>query len=324
MDLHEPAPAPPDPPTLRPITGPDELDLFRRLPYLLDDELAGDLAEGRRRPEWMWVALAGGRLLARAAWWSRPGDASPVTLDVLDVDDTLPAADRVDIGVRLLRTAMSAVLPVGAVPPEYGRYVPPGWREDPGTRAAVEDRMAVAGRTGARLFVERLRMEWRPGAPVPAPGGRLAFRPPHDDAEVLALMTAALDGTLDAHSRDDLRRMSAEAAARLHFDDELARYASPRDWWRVAVLPGGGEPVGFVLPAHNGYNATIAYLAVLPAHRGKGYADDVLAEGTRVLAGQDVPRIRAATDVGNAPMAAAFDRAGYTAFGGQITMVWDA
>lgn len=63
--------------TMRPINGREELDLFSRLPYLLNEELADDLAGGRRRPEWMWVALRGDRLLARAAWWSRPGGDTP-------------------------------------------------------------------------------------------------------------------------------------------------------------------------------------------------------------------------------------------------------
>ena len=163
--------------TLRPVTGPDELDLFNSLPYVLNDEVGSDLATGRRRPEWLWLALRGDRVVARAGWWSRPGDQHP----------------------RLM--------------------------------------------------------------------------------------------------------------------------ASPREWWRIATLPDG-EPVGFVIPAHNGYNPVIAYLAVVPAHRGRGYIHDVLAAGTGLLAAQDVPRIRAATDVGNAPMAAAFARAGYVTFERQIDMTW--
>ncbi|NJP43114.1 GNAT family N-acetyltransferase [Streptomyces sp. PRB2-1] len=312
--------------TFRPLAGAAELDLFRRLPYLLDDELADDLAQGHRRPEWMWVALDGERLLARAAWWGRLGAGVPSHLDILDVDDALPPDVRVDVGADLLRTAMAATLTPGTALPEYGRYVPPGWREEPAVRAGVEVRMAVAERTGAQFFVERLRMEWRPGTPIPAPAGapaaRLAFRPPRDEAEIVALMTDALTGTLDAHSRADLTRMPPEAVARTHFEDELARYTSPRAWWRVAVLPATGEPVGFVLPAHNGYNPIIAYLAVLPAHRGRGRIDEILAEGTRVLAAADAPRIRAATDLGNTPMAAAFHRAGYANFGREIVMTW--
>ena len=51
--------------TIRSITGPEEVELFCRLSYVLDGELAEDLAAGRRRPEWMWVALHGDRLTAR-------------------------------------------------------------------------------------------------------------------------------------------------------------------------------------------------------------------------------------------------------------------
>ncbi|MFE7211161.1 GNAT family N-acetyltransferase [Streptomyces sp. NPDC001698] len=306
---------------MRPIIGREELDLFRRLPYSLNEELADDLAAGRRRPEWMWVAMHGDRLLARAAWWSRPGGDAPLILDVLDLDDGIPGPDRVDTGVRLLRTAMAATLPNGARPPEYSRFIPPDWRENTVTRQVVEERMTVLERTGARLFVERLRLEWRPESPVPEPGGRLAFRPVHDAGELVALMTSVLDGTLDAHGRDDLTRMSTHEAAVKHYEGELARYTSPRDWWRVATLPHG-EPVGFVIPAHNGYNPIIAYIAVLPAHRGKGYIDDILAEGTRVLAEQDVPRIRASTDLGNTPMAQAFHRGGYVNFEREINMTW--
>jgi len=50
--------------------------------------------------------------------------------------------------------------------------------------------------------------------------------------------------------------------------------------------------------------------------------DQLLAEGTRILAGQNVPRIRASTDLDNRPMAAAFIRAGWDNFERAITMTW--
>ncbi|MEV1178625.1 GNAT family N-acetyltransferase [Nonomuraea sp. NPDC049784] len=308
--------------TIRPITGREELDLFSRLPYVLNEELADDLAAGRRRPQWMWVALCGDHLLARVAWWGRAGDDAPFLLDIFDIDDSSADRDRVDIGVRLLQTAMAEVVPAGTRPPESSRIVPPDWREAGATERVVEDRMVALERNGARLLVERLRLEWRPGTPIPEPSGRLAFRPVRDTEEILALMTLALDGTLDAHSRDDLTRMSPREAAVRHYEDELAHYRSPRDWWRIATLPDG-EPVGFVTPARNDYNPIIGYLAVLPTHRGNGYIDDILAEGTRILIAQDVPRIRAATDLGNTPMANAFRRAGYVNFERTINMTWN-
>lgn len=308
--------------TMRPITGLDELALFSRLSYTLNNELADDLAAGRRRPEWMWVALRGDHLLARAAWWGRTGDDTPLTLDILDIDDSAADPDRLNIGVRLLHTAMAATVPAGTRRPEYSRFVPSDWRESAATRRVVNDRMAVLEQAGARLFVERLRLEWRPGAPVPGPNGGLAFRPARDTDELLALMTLVLDGTLDAHSRHDLTRMPAREVALSHYEDELAHYTSPRDWWRIAVLPGG-EPVGFVIPARNDYNPIIAYLGVLPAHRGNGYIDGILAEGTRILAEHNARRIRADTDLGNTPMANAFNRAGYVDFERTINMTWN-
>jgi RimJ/RimL family protein N-acetyltransferase len=236
-------------------------------------------------------------------------------MDIFDIDGDI------DDGVRLLETALPAVIPMGATPPDYGRFLPADWRDREDSRRAVADRMGVLERIGAKLFVERLRLEWRPGTPVPEPSGRLVLRPVRDAGELIDLMTLVLDGTLDAHSRDDLTRMTPSQAAQEQYHNELERYASPHEWWRIATLPDG-EPVGFVIPAHNGYNPIIAYLGVVPAHRGHGYIHDVLAAGTSLLAAQNVSRIRAATDVGNAPMAAAFARAGYITFERQIDMTW--
>jgi RimJ/RimL family protein N-acetyltransferase len=50
---------------------------------------------------------------------------------------------------------------------------------------------------------------------------------------------------------------------------------------------------------------------VLPALRGRGYIDDLVAETTRFHAARGEPRISATTDTTNQPMAAAFRRAGY-------------
>ena len=52
--------------TIRPITGPGELDLFNRFPHQFNEELAADLADGHRQPGWLWMALRDGRLVARA------------------------------------------------------------------------------------------------------------------------------------------------------------------------------------------------------------------------------------------------------------------
>lgn len=310
---------------IRPLAGPEELDLFLRLTYSLDHELEDDLATGRRLPGWMWVALDGDRLLGRIGWWTNKAGGEPLALDFFDLAPELSEDERTDIGLRLLQTATAAVVPAGARRPEFGRFMPADWREVPETRSLLESLFDVLERSGARPLVERLRLEWRPGTPVPEPKGRLAFRPVRDREDLVTLMTPVMEGTLDAHGQADLASgLSAREAAELHYDDELAHYTSPREWWQVAELPETGEPVGFVIPARNNYHHTIAYIGVLPTHRGQGYIDDILAEGTRILAATDVPRIRAATDLGNVPMAASFGRTGYIAFERAINYVWDA
>ncbi|MFJ6013790.1 GNAT family N-acetyltransferase [Streptomyces sp. NPDC092952] len=309
--------------TIRPLTDPQELALFQQLSYVFDHEFDDDLTSGRRRPEWMWVALRGERLVARLAWWTNNGE-TPLLLDVFDLDDTVPEPERGEAGLRLLETATAAVVPAGAPRPEYGRFVPADWREDPAAREIVEARIRVMERSGARMLVERLRLEWRAGTPVPEDGGRLRFRPVADREDLLALMTPVMEGTLDAHGQADLASgLTAREAAEKHYDEELAHYRTPRAWWRIAELPDG-RPVGFVIPARNNYNPIIAYIGVLPDQRGHGYIDDLLAEGTRVLAAQDdVVRIRASTDLGNVPMARSFARLGYVNFERSFDMVWD-
>ncbi|MET8442964.1 GNAT family N-acetyltransferase [Streptomyces sp. NPDC004981] len=310
--------------TIRPLTGADELGLFRRLSYVLDHELADDLATGRRRPKWMWVALRGDRVLGRLSWWTGQEGGSPQFLDFFDLDDTLPEPERGAIGLELVEKATAAVVPAGSPRPGYGRFIPPDWREDPAAREIVEARIRVMEASGARMLVERLRLEWRAGTPVPPDSGRLVFRQVSGREDLVALMAPVMEGTLDAHGQADLASgLSAREAAEKQYDEEFAGLRTPREWWRVAELPSG-EPVGFVVPARNNYHPMISYIGVLPAHRGHGYIDDILAEGTRVLAAQDgVERIRAATDLGNVPMAKSFARLGYVNFERAFDMVWD-
>ena len=304
--------------TIRPLTGPEELELFNRFPYALNDRFATDMEAGRRRASWMWVASHGDRLVARLSWWARPQDDQPFLLDVLDVVDT---PNRVEVAEHLVRTAAAATLTEGAVWPEYLRFLPAEWNEDPDQRSMVHDLRKALERTGGALLTERWSFEWRAGGPVTEPGDRLRFREIEGTEDILALMSRALEGTLDAHDRVDLRDKSTVEVAAANFEDEFANYTTPRSWWRVATLPDG-EPVGFVIPARNASGPIISYVAVLPEHRGNGYIDDLLAEGGRVLREAGVDRIRADTDLGNRPMAQAFHRAGYDTTGAVITMVW--
>jgi RimJ/RimL family protein N-acetyltransferase len=278
-----------------------EFALFDRLPdpglvgfAAFDEPFAIKSRQDAYRPEWVWVALRGPEVVARAAWWGGPDDVEPRTLDWFDFTEF-------DAAVRLLNTA-----PFHA---KYELRLPPGWREDPATHAAATIRIDAARAAGMTPLVERYRYRWTPSCGIPKRPGRLEFRPEPDDAAFLELIRQVNRGSLDAHVRATVADAGFDAAARQELDD-LRWLPSPRSWWLTAY-DHADRLVGFVVPAHHHADPLIAYVGVVPEHRGKGYAHDLLVEATHRLVEHGVDRIVAGTDVTNTPMAAAFTRAGY-------------
>src|SRR5262249_29582802 len=143
---------------------PGEEHLFRSVPCssLVGRSLLGQsyTAGDGYRPEWTWVAIDAGTVVARAAWWGGPGDTEPLALDCFDFTDP-------DAAVRLLRQA-----PYRA---EYSLILPPGWRDDPAIAHAAQAQLDVATAAGLAYLVERLRFDWTPEHGLPARPGRLHF-----------------------------------------------------------------------------------------------------------------------------------------------------
>ncbi len=252
------------------------------------------LASGQYRPEWTWVALRGGTVVARAAWWAGPNDDAPEALDWFDFTD--PVA-----GTALLTSAPMRV--------EYCLRLPPDWRDRPAVRAAAEAQAGVLAAAGMRLLVERYQYRWTPDRGIPPRPGRLVYRIEPDDDAILDVLRRMNHGTLDAHARRVIAAGGVDAAAR----EDLAVlrwFPSPREWWRTAYTPDG-DLVGLTVPARNYSDPVVGIVGVVPEQRGHGYGYDLLVECTHLLVEQGADRVVAATDVGNTPMAAAFVRAGY-------------
>ncbi|MEV6654466.1 GNAT family N-acetyltransferase [Streptomyces sp. NPDC051219] len=256
------------------------------------------LAEGGEyRPDWTWVALRDGRVVARAAWWAGPDDAEPVMLNWFDF-----AEGEDEAGVELLRTS-----PLYA---EYELTVPPHWRGQPAVRAAAEARFAAVTAAGMKPLVERFRYEWSPALGLPERPGRLVFRPEPDDGVIFEVLRRIHSATLDAHA---LRAIAGPGGLDAAAQEELDFFLwcpSPREWWQSAYTPEG-ELVGLHVPARNHQGPCIGFIGVVPEQRGHGYAYDLLAESTHVLAAEGAETVAAATDRSNHPMAATFAKAGY-------------
>ncbi|MFJ4961652.1 GNAT family N-acetyltransferase [Streptomyces sp. NPDC088729] len=290
-------------PVFRALT-PGDAALFDTLQ---DPSLVGRAAFGHRytpvaeggdyRPEWTWVALRGGTVVARAAWWGGPHDTAPVLLNWFDFAD-----GEAEAGAELLRRAPFRT--------EYELIVPADWREVPAVRAAAEARIAAATAAGLEPLVERYRYLWTPDCPLPARPGRLLFRPEPDDAVILDVLRRVHSDTLDAHARRAIEGPGGlEAAAREELDF-FHWFLSPRAWWRLAYTPDG-EVAGLHVPARNPSGPCVGFIGVVPEARGHGYGYDLLVECTRFLVERGAESVAGATDRGNTPMAAAFARAGH-------------
>ncbi|MBW5484194.1 GNAT family N-acetyltransferase [Streptomyces bambusae] len=282
------------------------------------DRYRDELAQRMYRPEWTWIAMDGDRLVGRALWWGRSDSEHPVALDCLHVDADVP--DRVAVATGLLTAGLKAFEAEGAPTPAlYNLSLTPGWREQPAVVAALSWRRAAALAAGLSDEVERLRLEWTPQCGLPTGTGRLVFHEGSDEEFLEAFRRVSL-GSLDQETIRNLAREGVEVTARKDMDFYLS-CPGERAWWRLARTPEG-ELVGLALPSATPYNRNVGYLGVVPEMRGRGYVDDVLAEITRVHAEAGAELVTATTDTGNAPMAAAFARAGYRT--AQIRVIYSA
>jgi RimJ/RimL family protein N-acetyltransferase len=309
---------------IRPAT---EADLDRILAYPVT-EPAGQVTAGRYRdglarhqyrPEWTWIAEDAGRILARAIWWGFAAAAYPLALDCVDAGPFSTGASstgRTALAAELIAAGQQALRrPDSPATAGYEINLPSGWRSDPAVVAAFAWRRDAAARAGLTDELERIRFEWTPGAGLPRPSGRLVYRPEPDDDRFADVFRQIAVGSLDVTTRREVALLGAARQAREDMEIYLAM-PGDRDWWRLAYTAADGQLAGMILPNHSADGgAVVGYLGVVPGLRGHGYISDLAAETTRFHAGRGEPRIAATTDTTNRPMAAAFERAGYRAWG---------
>ncbi|XVU21026.1 GNAT family N-acetyltransferase [Actinoplanes sp. CA-054009] len=250
------------------------------------------------RPEWTWLAVDGDEIKGVAVWWGFPTSERPLALD------TLWAAPGGDDPVGLWAALIRRMPP----PFEFHLFTLPGRENDPD----VTSRLAAAELAGLGDVNERLRYQWTAADPLPRRSTRLTFEPEPDDERFAAVFAAISEGSLDVATQEGVARLGALEHAR----DDIALYKQmrgPRNQWRVAY-DRQGEVVGVALPSANDGGPVVGFLGVVPRQRGHGYADDLLAEITHILAEEGATTIRADTDKVNKPMAASFERSGYRVF----------
>jgi RimJ/RimL family protein N-acetyltransferase len=296
---------------VRSLDDKSELDLLvslSRKTAVSAQWIGGMLDYGDTRPEWCRMAFgADGELRAAHALHSWRPDGSPAQVALLGHRDAAAAEE-------LLRHDLTHLAgdSLGAQIAVY----------DDGTPAVAElraEQSQVLGRAGFRVTVSRV-MLGRRAAAIPVPD-RLSFRPARSEPvhQLRQLFRAVGDGSLDHEMRSLRASADADAEAASRLDRALGR--DFRDDWFVVGVNGSGATVGYVQSALSGDRAILAEIGVAAPERGNGYVNDLLAYGTAVLSG--FPAVVSTTDEANAPMRAAFARAGYAETGSRTDYEWD-
>ncbi len=273
---------------------------FERFP-----DFAHVLDEDSTRPDWCFLATVDGEVAARAGVLGAepPGDA-PMEMYVFGLTVDWERAVAVEAARDLLRTMLPAVATPGGPPIDA--------RTNPEVHPDYEQRRALFDRIGLELFQEKQGHFWQADVgPAPVRSERLTFRslaevPRH---EFLAVLSGGPAGTLDRNDRHYYALTGPVGWA-----GEMTEYLAPGDeaTWKVGY-DGDGVAVGYVMLSAFGEEATgtIAHIGVVPEQRGNGYINDLLAEATADAVERGFSSILSDTDTLNAPMIAAFERAGH-------------
>lgn len=297
---------------IRPADSVRQFAAVETAPEHVDDTaryLEGLFASGSSRPEWCFVAWRDGRPCGRVAFWALPRVGRPLDIVLLN----LPWDGEADaIGRALLDGARRAMADAGLTTVGHCHDHPP---RTPQWQTHGDARLALLAGLGFRTQRDTLRFETAlvPGAAVDPGDLRLRAATP-DDETLLRQMVAAVA----AASRDqiDIETVAAHGAE-AHAVELIADLRSMRvdpGWWQIA-FDAQGAAVGLVLPVAGADFGSIGYIGVLPAYRGRGHVDVLLAAATALLRNAGLPRLIADTDRANTGMARAFTRGGWRQFG---------
>ena len=145
----------------------------------------------------------------------------------------------------------------------------------------------------------------------------MAFAPVPLDT-IISIMAETLPTSLDPADRDAVRKRGSLGAASYLVELAHGAFEWAADWWQAVRLDETAV-VGCVMPVvyaegprDGGDEGTILHMGVVPAYRGRGIGELLLARATDLLLDHGVWRIYCDTAATNTPMIAAFTRQGWT------------
>jgi RimJ/RimL family protein N-acetyltransferase len=276
--------------------------------HRLRDYAASLVQQGSTRAEWCLVGLDAGRPVARGALWALP--EHPVPTDIVLIDAEWSEPDLAG-GRELLNELHELARTFGADVLSHSVDAPPN---PPQYQENEADRVRLLERSGYRLLRDGLRWRNSRTSPNAVADPSLEFRSLSDvgDDAFVEAIAATYEGTRDSWIIRNVNERGRLSAARSDFGDYQEMEHRP-EWWELAYAEDGSL-VGVIMAARNPSSAVIAYVGIVPAHRGRGLSSVLVRRGTEHLLASGAHDIRGDCDRDNPAMVKAFERAGFERF----------
>lgn len=251
--------------------------------------------QGETRPEWCFVAFEDARPVGRMGFWALPAEP-----DHRNVWGARAPADP-GLAEELVRTSHASLAECGV------RTVEWRIRDDDPFR---EPKLDLLSRIHYPFIQAKSRHVLDPARPRAASPSRLEFRSRRETGDEIFVdaIRRVTVGTLDRMTRRWVDRLGPEAEARKTFEG-LSDLHDESGWWQLAFE--GEDLVGLIVPQRLDQHGVINYIGVVPGHRGRRRSAELIDRAVATLAAAGLAQVIADVDVENAPMAAAFERAGF-------------
>jgi len=308
----------------RPDSVADAIDLLRssKAPvdsptqrrYRSNRHLEAAFEYGLRRPEWVWAARRGERVVGTVAAAAPGRDDVPRMIDHVS-DPGVTATECADF-TALATRASDDFVPIGCE--MVSIFSPP----DVAFEAPVIAPLTAAFRSCGwepQQAMRHYETEVRPGL-GDGIGGELRLEQVAraDDRHLVRVYPQVFAESLDEAHREARQRLGFEAAWRNELDRLLAD--DPVECIRLA-FDAAGHCVGMVSGrVMGGGVAYVLFVGVAQPFRGRGYGRQLLAAMTRELVQQGATKLIGDTDYSNAPMAKAFADVGWVQIESRLDM----
>jgi N-acetylglutamate synthase-like GNAT family acetyltransferase len=260
--------------------------------------------EGKSKDAYCFIGELNGKPVAKIGFWAFPEDPENLKMFCL----TVPW-DEEDLksGKELIEKSFDSLRKFSINSIEYRLY------SDRTKNFAAQKKLLES--SGFSLLQTKVRLEGKADNLYfsSSSDSRLCFKTIEEVGEstFIEAIKRVTDKTLDRQDLISTIENGKEYTANEYFTTLKSLHYAP-EWWRILFSPED-ELIGIVIPQKLDEDlGAINYIGVVPEMRGKGFVNELLMDGNKILLENGLKTILADVDSSNYPMINALKRLGFT------------